>query len=88
MIVVSGSPRKTAAVDNHKEDRVKYYPRYTGKSIDLAESLTAVGERDVSKEHRKKIAEANGMKSYSYSAEENGQLLKLLKKGKLKKPKP
>lgn len=88
VIVVSGNPRKTEAVDNHKDDGIKYYPKYTGKSIYLAESLTAVGERDVSKEHRKKIADANGMKNYSYTAKENGQLLKLLKKGKLKKPKP
>lgn len=83
VIVVSGNPRKEPAVDNNKSGALKYYPKYTGKSIYLAESLTAVGEKDVSKTHRKKIAEANGMKDYAWTAEQNGQLLKLLKAGKL-----
>ena len=76
VIVVSGSPRS-------KEDKSKYYPAYTGTSVSIATALRAVGEKDNSYTHRKKIAAANGITNYSGTATQNTQMLKLLKAGKL-----
>ena len=45
-IVVSGA----------KKSKGKYYPKYTGNSSSIVEALKAVGEDDVSKEHRAEIA--------------------------------
>lgn len=73
VVVVSGNPRKAAS----------YYPKYTGKSDSIVSALAAVGEKDTSKTHRAKIAAANGIKNYSYSAAQNLEMVKLLKKGKL-----
>lgn len=63
----------------------EYYPVYKGYSISFVDALKAVGEKDVSKEHRKKIAAANGVSGYSGSVTQNTKLLKLLKNGKLVK---
>lgn len=66
-----------------KTSQPNYYPKYTGTSSSIIIGLSAVGEKDTSKAYRKKIAEANGIKSYSGTASENTELLYLLKKGKL-----
>ena len=63
--------------------KASYYPAYTGFSISIVDALKAVGEKDVSKEHRKKIAAANGVSGYSGSVTQNTKLLKLLKNGNL-----
>jgi hypothetical protein len=46
-------------------------------------SYAAVGEKDTSKAHRAKIAAANGITNYAYTAAQNTKMVNLLKKGKL-----
>lgn len=75
VIVVSGA----------KKSKGKYYPKYTGSSGSIIEALKAVGEDDVSKEHRAEIAKKNGFSNFKFTSEENSKMLSLLKKGKLKK---
>lgn len=75
VIVVSGA----------KKSKAKYYPKYTGNSNSIVEALKAVGEDDVSKEHRAEIAKKNGFSNFKFTSEENSKMLSLLKKGKLKK---
>ena len=75
VIVVSGA----------KKSKGKYYPKYTGNSSSIVEALKAVGEDDVSKEHRAEIAKKNGFSNFKFTSEENSKMLSLLKKGKLKK---
>lgn len=75
VIVVSGA----------KKSKAKYYPKYTGNSASIVEALKAVGEDDVSKEHRAEIAKKNGFSNFKFTSEENSKMLSLLKKGKLKK---
>ena len=59
------------------------YMAYTGSSKSLVDALKAVGEKDVSKDHRTKIAQANGMQNYVGSGVQNTKLLQLLRKGLL-----
>lgn len=75
VIVVSGA----------KKSKGKYYPKYTGNSGSIVEALKAVGEDDVSKEHRAEIAKKNGFSNFKFTSEENSKMISLLKKGKLKK---
>lgn len=63
----------------------KYYPKYTGKSSSIVDALGAVGEKDTSLTHRKKIATNNGIKNYTGTAAQNSKMLQLLCQGKLKK---
>ena len=75
VIVVSGA----------KKSKEKYYPKYNGNSGSIVEALKAVGEDDVSKEHRAEIAKKNGFSNFKFTSEENSKMISLLKKGKLKK---
>lgn len=75
VIVVSGA----------KKSKAKYYPKYKGNSSSIVEALKAVGEDDVSKEHRAEIAKKNGFSNFKFTSEENSKMISLLKKGKLKK---
>lgn len=75
VIVVSGA----------KKSKGKYYPKYTGSSGSIVEALKAVGEDDVSKEHRAEIAKKNGFSNFKFTSEENSKMISLMKKGKLKK---
>lgn len=75
VIVVSGA----------KKSKNNYYPKYTGNSGSIIEALKAVGEDDVSKEHRAEIAKKNGFSNFKFTSEENSKMLSILKKGKLKK---
>ena len=68
-----------------KKNKEKYYPKYTGNSSSIVEALKAVGEDDVSKEHRAEIAKKNGFSNFKFTSEENSKMISLLKKGKLKK---
>lgn len=77
VIVVSGA--KT------RKESTGYYKKYTGGSSSIVEALKAVGEKDVSKDHREAIAKKNGFSNYQFTASENSKMLSLLKKGKLKK---
>lgn len=72
-------------VGGAKKSKAKYYPKYTGNSGSIVEALKAVGEDDVTKEHRAEIAKKNGFSNFRFTSEENSKMLSLLKKGKLKK---
>ena len=72
-------------VKGAKKCKTKYYPKYTGNSGSIVEALKAVGEDDVSKEHRAEIAKNNGFSNFKFTSEENSKMISLLKKGKLKK---
>lgn len=63
----------------------QYYKKYSGTSTSIVDCLKAVGEKDTSYNHRKKIAKANGINNYIGSASQNLKLVKMLKLGKLKK---
>lgn len=60
-----------------------YYPKYTGGSTSIVSALAAVGEKDTSYVHRKKIAIANKIRDYQGSLKQNLQMVDLLKAGKL-----
>ena len=85
-ILVTRTKGHTAiVVSGAKKCKTKYYPKYKGNSSSIAEALKAVGEDDVSKEHRAEIAKKNGFSNFKFTSEENSKMLSLLKKGKLKK---
>ena len=65
--------------------KVAYFKAYKGKSDSLVDALEAVGAKS-DFAYRKKIAKANGVKTYIGTASQNTKLLNLLKKGKLIKP--
>lgn len=84
MFVVRNSP---LYFENQQTNPLgNYYPKYTGKSTSIVESLLAVGEKDISFAHRKQIAEKNGIVNYRGTIAQNLQLVRLLKDGKLLKP--
>lgn len=88
-ILVSKKKGHTAVVilgkspEEPVKPKVNYYFRYTGKSTSLVEGLKAVGEKDTSLSHRKKIAAVNGISGYVGASTQNTKLLNLLKNGKL-----
>lgn len=85
-ILVTRTKGHTAiVVSGAKKSKAKYYPKYTGNSGSIVEALKAVGEDDVSKEHRAEIAKKNGFSNFKFTSEENSKMISLLKKGKLKK---
>ena len=85
-ILVTRTKGHTAiVVTGAKKNANKYYSKYTGNSSSIIEALKAVGETDVSKEHRAEIAKKNGFSNFKFTSEENSKMLSLLKKGKLKK---
>ena len=61
-----------------------FYPRYTGSSSSIVDSLSAVGV-DSSYTHRQRIATANGISNYTGASAQNTRMLSLLKAGTLKK---
>lgn len=67
-----------------KEEEYEYLsnPNYQGVSI--VDALNQIGV-DSSKEYRTKLAHVNGITDYNFTAEQNTQLLNLLKQGKLTK---
>lgn len=85
-ILVTRTKGHTAiVVSGAKKSKAKYYQKYKGNSGSIVEALKAVGEDDVSKEHRAEIAKKNGFSNFKFTSEENSKMLSLLKKGKLKK---
>jgi hypothetical protein len=82
--VLFGYPKYDAEpTKTKKTDTTKYYKACSSKVASFVDGLIEVGESDTSKTHRTKIAKANGITSYSGTAEQNTKLLALLKKGKL-----
>lgn len=65
--------------------KTSYFKQYKGKSDSLVDALEAIGAKS-DFAYRKKIAKANGIKTYIGTASQNTKLLNLLKKGKLIKP--
>ena len=83
MFVVRNSP---LYFENQQTNPLgNYYPKYTGKSASIVESLLAVGEKDISFAHRKQIAIKNKIDNYSGTVPQNLQLVDLLKDGQLLK---
>lgn len=72
---------------SNKKGSTAYYKKYTGSSTSIITALKAVGEKDTSLNHRKKIASLNGISKYKSTASQNSSLLKKLKSGKLIKSK-
>ena len=68
-----------------KTTTTKYYKKYTGDSVSLVNALKNIGVTSTFA-NRKKIAKANGIKTYLGTAKQNTKMLNLLKKGKLIKP--
>lgn len=72
---------------SNKKGSTAYYKKYTGSSTSIVTALKAVGEKDTSLNHRKKIASLNGISKYTSTASQNSSLIKKLKEGKLIKSK-
>ena len=64
----------------------EYYPACSSSYVSLVEALKSIGV-DSSYDNRKRIAAVNGISNYSGTAEQNTQLLNLLKRGRLIKSK-
>ena len=75
----SNSDKKPATSTN-----IQYYPKSNYKGTSITTALKELGI-DYSKAFRTKIAKANGIQNYSYTAAQNTKMLNLLKQGKLKK---
>ena len=69
-----------------EKETVTYFKKYTGKHDGIVKILDAK-KYDSSFESRKKIAELNGIKNYTGTAEQNEKMVKLIKAGKLIKKK-
>lgn len=65
--------------------KTSYFKAYKGTSDSLVDALESVGAKS-DFAYRKKIAQKNKITNYKGTAEQNGKLLALLKKGKLIKP--
>lgn len=76
-IVVEGTIQST------KEPSVAYFGVYKGKGTSIVSALAAVGEKDTSFAHRKKIAAANGINNYQGTIAQNLKMVQLIKAGKL-----
>ncbi len=87
IVKISGIPNKIGSYEDAEEKlpSLSYYPEYNGKTLSLVDALKSL---DITSTfaNRKEIAKANGIKSYSGTANQNIKLLDLLKKGKLIKP--
>ena len=66
-------------------DNGPYFDKYEGKSYSIVDALHAVGAQ-YSYAYRKTIAAANGIQGYRGTAQQNLQMVELLKAGKLIKP--
>ena len=62
--------------------QINYYSRYTGVSVSIVDALESICV-DSSFANRKKIANKNGITTYTGSADQNNKLLSLLKDGRL-----
>ena len=81
---INGGKKEENSSSSSSGSNVQYYPKYTGNSTSIVEALAAINV-DSSYANRKKIAVANGITNYSGTMEQNAELVKLLKAGKLKK---
>lgn len=82
---ISGIPNKIGTYkpeDEKKISLVKYYPKYTGKTVSIADALSSLGFNS-NYSYRLQIAKANGIKNYIGTSAQNTKMLNLLKQGKL-----
>lgn len=76
--------RRVNSIDEYVLDNSPmYYPVYTGTSASIVDVLKAVGEKDISLTHRKKIAHANDIYDYHGTYSQNIHMVRLAQKGKL-----
>lgn len=83
VIVVSGAPYKDTKVT-----KVSYYPKYMGnsKNIDIILKAIGVPAKYIGAWYsRKKLAEYNGIMTYTGTYDQNAMLSKLAKNGKIKR---
>ena len=64
----------------------KYLPACASSEVSIVTALTNVGVANVTPEYRMRLAIANGITDYAYTAEQNIYMLDLLKAGKLIDP--
>ena len=76
---------KVDAIQGKAPAANKYFKKYSGTSGSIVTALGSIGEQS-SYIYRTKIAAANGISSYSGTADQNVALLLKLKQGKLIKP--
>lgn len=76
-VIVTEGAQRTAPI--------QYYPKCKSSYTSIVDGLLSVGETNITKDNRSKIAAKNGIRNYTGTAAENTKLLKLLKQGKLKK---
>jgi len=69
-----------------EKETVTYFKKYTGKHDGIVKILDAKGY-DSSFESRARIAKLNGIKDYTGTAEQNTEMVRLIKAGKLIKKK-
>lgn len=74
-------------IKNKEKNNIEYYPKFEGNTNSIIQALNAVGCNDTSIEHRKEIAFKNNIVKakflYKGTAQQNTEMLKLLKIGKL-----
>ncbi len=72
-------------VEKYTGERVKFFKKYSGNTVSIVSALKSIGEESAFT-YRAKIAAKNGIKDYSGTAKQNGEMLRLLKSGVLIKP--
>ena len=90
VVVTDGNDREVITVQKPKQEvatpavkqTVTYFPRYTGTSVSLVDALNSLSINS-SMACRKIIASKNGINNYNGTAQQNQQLLTLLKRGRL-----
>lgn len=77
--------KKKVSTKKETATATKYFKKYTDDSGSIVDALKSIGATSTFT-YRKKIAKANGIKTYLGTSSQNTKLLNLLKKGKLIKP--
>lgn len=73
-------------ISGDSTSNIKYLPACSESEESLVTALTNVGVANADAEYRMRLAIANGIKDYAYTAEQNTKMLDLLKKGMLIDP--
>ncbi len=73
-------------ISGDSASNVKYLPACSESEESIVTALTSVGVANADAEYRMRLAIANGITDYAYTAEQNTKLLDLLKKGMLIDP--
>ncbi len=73
-------------ISGNAGSNVKYLPACDSSQVSIVDALNAAGIPNVDAEYRMRLAIANGIEDYAYTAEQNTKLLELMKKGMLIDP--